>query len=204
MLLKDYTKKLPENIYIFGSGASIDLYDKKYWDDKFTIGVNKGYQLDDHLNALVLSHNTYIQDVEQNYPHLDLFVSRYNSTHKNFGKNKFDVNKTYVYDHHDNTGFDILPKLDLIVRPQENKVITCGDTVCRAIGVFVYLGAKNIWLVGCDGGNNADNKINRKGYYNKNANLNATIGHAVRSMKSKLFLQDKLLSFGIHINFLNP
>ena len=89
-------------------------------------------------------------------------------------------------------------------RPKENKVITCGDTVCRAIGVFVYLGAKNIWLVGCDGVNNADNKVNRKDYYNKNADYNSTIGHAARSMKSKLYLKDKLLKYGVNIKFLSP
>ena len=204
MLLKDYTKELPREIYILGSGSSIDLYKEKYWDNKFTIGVNKSYQFDDHLDALVLSHGTYIEDVEQNYPYLDLFVSRYDSTHKKYGLNKFNENKTYVYDHYENTGFDIIPKIGLMDKPEVNKVITCGDTVCRAIGVFVHLGAKNIWLVGCDGVNNAENKINRKNYYNKNASYNSTIGHAMRSMKSKLFLKDNLLKYGIDIKFLKP
>tara|TARA_R110002020_G_scaffold195451_2_gene396444 strand:- start:7032 stop:7646 length:615 start_codon:yes stop_codon:yes gene_type:complete len=204
MLLKDYTKQLPNEVYIFGSGSSLDLYAEDYWDGKFTVGINKSYQFDKHLDAVVLSHGTYIEDVEQNYSHLDLFVSRYDSTHVRYGLNKFNDTTTYVYDHYKNTGFDIIPKIGLMDKPEDNKVITCGDTVCRAIGVFVHLGAKNIWLVGCDGVGNSENKINRKDYYPKNASINATVGHAARSMQSKLYLRDNLKKYGVNIKFLKP
>lgn len=204
MILSDYNRKLPKVVYIFGSGASIDDYPKNHWDRKFTVGVNMAYKFDKHLDAIVVSHGTHIEDIQKNHSHLDLFVSRYDSTMESKGLNKVDESSAYIYDSKGNTGHDIIPDLSLMDESIDNVVITCGDTVCRAIGVFVYLGVKEIRLVGCDGGNGYNGNMNREGYYNKSVNPSVTVGHANRSMASKSHMIKGLKKYGINIKFKKP
>ena len=204
MILSDYKKKLPKVVYIFGSGASIDYYPKNYWNKKFTVGVNMSYKFDSHLDAIVVSHKTHIEDIQTNYSHLDLFVSRYDCTMKSKGLNKVDESSAYIYDSLGDTGHTIIPSMSLMDKPIKNTVITCGDTVCRAIGVFVYLGVKEIRLVGCDGGNGYKGDMNRKGYYNNSVSPSVTTGHANRSMISKNHMINGLKKHAINIKFKKP
>ena len=204
MILSDYKRKLPKVVYIFGSGASLDYYPKNHWDRKFTVGVNMAYQFDKHLDAIVISHGSHIKDIQSNYSHLDLFVSRYDSTIKSKGLNEVDKSSAYIYDSLGDTGHTVIPDISLMHKPIENTVITCGDTVCRAIGVFVYLGVKEIRLVGCDGGDGYNGMNNRNGYYTSSVNPSITVGHAMRSMIGKNHMIKELRQYGINIKFKKP
>jgi hypothetical protein len=203
MILSDYKKELPSVIYILGSGGSLDLYPENYWKDKFTVGVNKLFKFIDDLDALVFADwGLYIQEAIDTYD-ADIFISRYNCSLKRKGLNKFSGD-AYVYDHLPNTGISLLADMSLMDNPKDNHVITCGDSICRAIGLFVYLGVKEIRLAGCDGDNIINGNVNIKGYYDKSISTNATIGHAKRSMKSKAHMIEGLKKYGINIEYINP
>lgn len=199
--LSTYDKKFPEKVYILGSGASLDLLPKGFFDDKFTIGVNKVFAHYD-VDVMVVHHQAPYVQKAINMGVMDVFVSKWDRCI--VGSKKADyVGHYYVYDH-PNQGFfntDFTPIIShLLGGIEDDRIMIGGTTVINAIGLAVRFGAKEIVLCGCDG-KVIDGKVNFEGYYHKQ-DLPNQRGHAYRSIGITNEVMSKMAMLDINIKHL--
>lgn len=160
-----------KDIYVIGSGKSCDFIDPTFFDNKITIGINEVYTRF-KTTYLCRKELVYISQSVQNTNSI-VFCSSGECGGLN-GKNlklakriqkekRKNSDKIVIFDHrrnHAKAGINIkrdLPELN------ENKILVSYSTSCSAIHLALYMGAKNIILVGLDGGK-IDGEINYKGY----------------------------------------
>lgn len=159
-----------KDIYVIGSGKSCDFIDPTFFDNKITIGINEVYTRF-KTTYLCRKELVYISQSVQNTNSI-VFCSSgdcggLNGKNLNLAKrmqkekNK-NTDKIVIFDHKNNICKPINIERDL---PDlcENKILVSYSTSCSAIHLALYMGAKNIILVGLDGGK-IDDEINYKGY----------------------------------------
>lgn len=149
-----------KDIYILASGKSVDFIDNSFFENKIIIGVNQVYKKvkcqylvrkDPHLIDTVLKNNNIIHfisnggyggDNNKNALHLQKYIKNNNIVIFHHNKNTHDIP-------------EVLP---------ENKLVVSWSTITSAIHLGAYMGAKNILLVGHDGGQ-INGESNFKGYH---------------------------------------
>ena len=158
--LSDYKNIHPgEDIYIIASGKSLDFLDKSFFDNKITIGINQCYKYISPTYCIRKEHQ-FIDDVlKETSDSVIHFVSIGNcggnntSNVKNYMMNKRIVFFPHFYNHH--TLNDL---------PSEGNIVVSYSTITSGIHLAAYMGAKNIILVGHDGGS-INGEANFKGYH---------------------------------------
>ena len=162
--LEDYKNfHKDKDIYILASGKSVDFIDKSFFKNKIVIGVNQVYKKVE-CQYLLRKESQLIKEVLEKNPNTIHFISK-GSGGKDDSKNetyiKNNITKTnniVVYNHKHNTCKmpDILPS--------DNSLVVSHSTITTAIHLACYMGAKNILLVGHDGGM-INGECNFKGYH---------------------------------------
>ena len=157
------------DIYVVGSGKSIDFYPAGFLNDKITIGVNQisrvvgcTYYVRKELPPL-MSAEVLLSDIT-----LFLTMSKYgnHATHKNSnlilvsnhtGQN--ERTKIVLFDHNSNVHRvpDRLPD-------DPNALLVSHSTITTAIHLAAYMGAKNIFIAGHDLGS-INGQLNCAGYH---------------------------------------
>jgi len=147
-------RHLGQDIYIIGSGQSLQFYNKDFFNGKITIGVNLTFRFIDVQYVITHHHNRLNECLESKKP---VFTTLHDIGQYN--KPKTDNPNVITYKHNHNLqrhydlrtiGTDALP--------------VAGTIVFDAISLAHYMGAKNILLVGCDGVM-INKKTNIDGYY---------------------------------------
>lgn len=164
-----------KDIYIIGSGKSIDFIPNRFWDDRLAIGVNFTYQrvpckyslchhycvvqpmIDSGLTTVVTSEaETCVwQSTHPNWKHP--------IRHDDFGGTFYGdtaLRGDYYWYSHDNQGY-----VDISLKNFDKPgYLTAGGTiVTTAIHFAYFLGARSIILAGVDGGV-IDRGMNYDGY----------------------------------------
>ena len=197
-----------KDIYIVGSGASLNYIDKSFFNNKIVIGVNHVYKLCKVDYIIIHHHNVsnFILDNQLN-KRFKIVVARHESCILNSAKltENYGNKQTYIYDHLDQEyrNVNFTPIINLDINKPHNQLITGGTIIVDAIGLAYYLGASNIILVGVDGGT-INGCVNAIGYYNHAVNTKNQIYHSVVTNADIIKARDFLKLYGVNIYSLNP
>lgn len=141
-----------KDIYVIGSGKTLDFMDMSFFDNKITIGVNRVFKKI-KTTFLVRKENYMLIDDIKNNPHTIHVVSEGNYGQKNTmnvhtikAHNLTQFAKVYVFSHLQNV--ETIQELPA----DENKLVVSYSTITSAIHLAAYMGAKNIIIVGHDCG----------------------------------------------------
>jgi len=123
------------DIYIICSGKSLDYYPKDFFKDKWTMGIN-------HVAKRFPCNFVVAKEVPKRFGDEMLIVSKHM-----FGHSGGPLTKEgdYYFLHKDN-------QHDVIFIPDEGEIVVSWSTITSAMHVAAYLGFKNIFLCGNDGG----------------------------------------------------
>lgn len=151
-----------KDIYVIGSGKSVDYIDPSFFEEKITIGVNQVYKRF-NCTYLVRKEVKFITDSLKTGS--KVIVSEYDSGNLNSGFEKLNTNKIehsnlYYFEHEDNQHNFV----DTSVIGTDTIVVSFS-TITSAMHIAAYMGAYNIILVGCDHGT-LDGEMTFEGYYN--------------------------------------
>ena len=198
-----------EVMFILGSGASMEHYHECFFmmENAYSIGVNrivKWFPCD----YVITHHHEIIPEIQgYNEHYCNFFVSRYHRCEIKGEVPNHTGKDYYVYDHC-NQGFsdtDFSPLDDEDFQEgHPNHILTGGNTVINAIGLAVYMGAKNIVLVGCDGGS-INCQTNLNGYHpDTTGEKIQQHGHSVRSLALNMEVRHRLSKLGVSLVSLSP
>ena len=156
------------DIYVLASGKSVDFIPNSFFDNKIIIGVNQVYKKT-KCNYLVRKDIQLLKEALQQPQNKETihFISRglygkdnvYNQMHilSQF-RNKKNI---VLFSHNKNTR-----KVPDVLAPSNiDYLVVSHSTIVTAIHLAAYMGAKNILLIGHDGGM-INNCCNFKGYHN--------------------------------------
>ena len=144
---------LNKTIYILGAGASMNYLDASFFDDKITIGANRIWKFC-KLSYNLIKHKQFIEKAkENNHATTKIVVSKHDC-----GDIDHELNPTkgvdYVFSHKkgnfDNLEQNFIENLDSI--GIDDDIFSSASTITSCIHLAAYMGAKNIVLVGHDGG----------------------------------------------------
>lgn len=151
------------DIYVIGSGPSVNFIDPSFFDNKITIGINQIYKKI-KTTYLVRKEYALLQDILKNVKDSIHFISqgncggKGNSNYDFIKKNYKDNKNIVVYKHNINNSAVFPDKL-----PTDGLVVS-WSTITTGIHLAAYMGAKNIILLGHDCGT-IDNKCNTDSYH---------------------------------------
>lgn len=146
------------DVYVIGSGASMDYHDPEFFRGRLTIGINEVFR---HFPCLwtVAKELTAAQLAESAAAGAVPVVSRHPYGNLTYPPAAYDIDALwYTFDHETNRHTSI----DWSVL-NTNRLIVSYSTVTSAIHFAAHMGAKNIFLAGTDAGI-LDGKINFKRY----------------------------------------
>ena len=155
------------DIYVIGSGKSLDFIDPVFFENKITVGINQIYKKI-RTDYIVRKDGGFIDDTVKRMDDKQvLFVSkgkygRNNTANINHIQKKFPKNANIVvFDHETN-------KHSITDLPGANKLVVSHSTITTGIHLAAHMGAKNIILIGHDCGL-LDGESNFAGYHTANS-----------------------------------
>ena len=152
-----------EDVYVLASGKSVDFIPTSFFENKTIIGVNQVYKKNT-CKYLLRKECDLLNEAIKSAPKAVHFISRLrcgcqDANQQYIKKFKItDTSKIVIYNHNINTCK--MPK----TLPKEPSLVTSHSTITTAIHLAAYMGAKNIILVGHDGGL-INGECNFKGYH---------------------------------------
>lgn len=159
-------KHINEDIYVLGSGKSVDFIDESFFSNKIIIGINQVYKKV-KCNYLLRKENKLLKEVIEKNPNTIHFVSKGECGDNNV-KNLIDVNNNFannnniiVFNHSAHYKSNWGPERHII---KDNELLVSSSTITSAMHLAAYMGAKNIILVGHDAGL-INGECNFKGYH---------------------------------------
>lgn len=190
---------------VLGSGFSLNWLPIFHFQDTVLIGTNRiaKYIPCDYV---IVHHHESIAEIQANGGYGELFVSRWPLCVIN-GEYPHHTGADYVVYNHCDQGYhktDFSPLNPEFQEKHPNHILTGGNTVINAIGLAVYMGARNIILAGCDGGAINGNS-NIAGYHTDTPDNKALqTGHSLRSLALNMEIRDELHKHGIGLMSLSP
>lgn len=182
-----------QDIYVLGSGSSLNHVDISFFDDKVTIGVNEIHEYIP-TNYTVFHHH----DLKINkHTCGKLVIGRHNICDLSQSTANPDMN-AYVYEHANQSH---MSEVDLSVFDIPNHLACCSTTLATGIHLAYYMGAKNIIVCGADGGL-IDGKSHVEGYYKYLTPQNHT--HILISWQPMLQIVNEIRRRGVNVVGLNP
>jgi hypothetical protein len=167
-LLENYKNiHIKKDIYVVGSGPSLDFIDPNFFCDKIVIGVNQIYKKIrvDYLlrKEAELAKEIISTTVDKNIIH---FISEFDCGAKTLRSNLELLERDNFYSNHDNIVIfeHNNNETDLPDELPRNGIVVSYSTITSAIHLAAYMGASNIILVGHDCGT-IDNKCNATNYH---------------------------------------
>jgi len=212
--LKDYFKG--EDIYVIGSGKSCDYVDPSFFDNKIVIGVNLVYCRYNTL-FLIRKENKILKQVE-NIPNFK------NSIHIISEGDCGGINKTNLEYYEKNRSENVFlfkhkPNKLMGISPPDidnNELVVSFSTITSAMHLAGFLGAKNIILLGHDGGtldgeNNFESYINFINKYCEKSSIDkkeykSWYENWLKEIQDQSIWTKKMLKekYGANVHSLNP
>jgi len=153
-------KHINSDIYVVGSGASLNHIDKTFFDNKIVIGINRVVK-SVPCNYIVSKDARGFKELHDFMGNAEVVISKGESGQlQQPNKPNFDC---YIFDHVPFAGPNCLPNLSII---GSDNIVISYSTITSGIHLAAYMGAKNIILVGHDCGS-IDGELTVKNYYDK-------------------------------------
>lgn len=163
MIEKFFNIHKGEDIYVLGSGKSLDFINCDFFKNKISIAVNRiGIKI--KTNYIVTKDKKSLDDIiEKAKNDQIIFISR-----GNFGENN-DINKDYILNKYNKKNLIIFNHKKnehriFSIPDSEDQLVVSHSTITSAIHLAAIMGANNIILVGHDCGY-LNNEICCSGYY---------------------------------------
>lgn len=197
------------DIYVIGSGKSLDYIDNSFFENKITIGTNQTFKkflpvylvrkdfclLNDSLKINTthfISYGNYGLCNDKNKQHI---MSCHN-----------DSQNVVIFDHDKNNLNFITNEL-----PNDGKLFVSWSIITTGMHLAAYMGAKNIILVGHDCGS-IDNECNFTDYHTEDTykleHQNGKSGYIdwLKQIEEQTIILKKLLcnKYGCNVYSLNP
>ena len=141
-----------EDIYVLGSGPSMNHFNKAFFNNKIIIGVNR-------ICRYIKCDYTILKDVEglkeinDSSQHGKIVASEYLHANKHAkilnDKNKIDFFFRHQCNNTNSKAPNHSPDLSVITKDSD-KIVVSYSTITSAMHLAAYMGAKNIFLCGHD------------------------------------------------------
>lgn len=198
-----HNKHKGSDIWILGSGASLNHVIDSFFDNKIVIGINRMYK---HFkcNYIILHHFSQLKEALKSRAPVVASIKD-QCTHDGIQitdlihVNRY--NNLYIYNHY-SQGY---MRIDYSCFDDPEMLVIGGTTAINAISLACHLGAKNIMLCGIDGGT-LDDQVNINDYRDDNSKANQInqLGHSLRTRKLIKEYRDFLRIEDINLYSLNP
>lgn len=152
-------KHLGEDIYVAGSGPSLNFLNSDFFTNKIVIGANRVCK---YINcSYVVSKDLRgFKELKKHLKGATPIISRYESGGFHLGENNPDFD-CYIFDHPPFGPNGLNPRLEFV---GGDGIVISYSTITSAMHLAAYMGAKNIILVGHDCGT-IDGELTVKDYY---------------------------------------
>jgi hypothetical protein len=192
-----------QDVYLLGSGASLNYIDPSFFDGKNTVCVNRVAEI--YLptaSVTVTKYHSTAKEFAEKFSEMKVVCSLGNQGSPNYGALPDGYKNLYSFMHNPNRdgSTDIRGQF-----PKENGwLLVSWSTITSAMHFCAYAGAKNIIIVGLDSGS-IDDKQWVDGYWNeenqtdKRKELNLKFEQ--QSIIAKEVIRDV---YGCNIHSLNP
>jgi len=192
MKINELYGKHKEDVYIIGSGPTMDYFDKKFFEDRITITLNNMYKYFP-CNYMITHHHEIVQKAINSG--LPVITSEYCTCNTVNPRHNF-TGEYYVYTH-TNQGYTEVDLSQFGV-----KIGSAGTPAVAALQIAYLMGATNIILCGCDGGS-LDGLNNYSAYREP-----SQVGHPGRVQKAIEKTANRIRQEGVGvysiIPFVNP
>ena len=189
------------DIYVIGSGPSLDFIDQSFYHNKIVICVNHTINHIDRASPLYIIAKEPGQEMQDNAKskNANIIMCKRHS-----GLPKSPLNKIF---HPDRT-FIFLPKQGALKNIRPNELERSSSTLVSGIHLAAHMGAKNVILIGHDCGT-LDGRIHVVGYNKKTA---VTKGNAYMKWMRHAKVEKKTMNakeliktvYGANLYSLNP
>ena len=138
-----------EDVYVLGSGSTMNHLAQDFFDNKITIGVNRICRFF-RCNYTIAKDHLGLGEILDSGEHGKVVLSKHR-----YGNNAELINTTdidhYIFDHpcNNHTPNPYCPDLSVITKDSD-KIVVSNSTITSAIHLAAYMGAKNIVLCGHD------------------------------------------------------
>ena len=154
-----------EDIWVLGSGSSLNFIKKSFFENKITIGINRSV-CHFHCDYVVAKDKRGFKEIESNSvnPQIQRIYSKFNCGSMESFRNDEPANKKVIYFEHPQNRKN--PAIDYIGKNHisgEEFIIVSLSTITTGIHIAAYMGAKNIMICGHDCGT-LNKQISIKGY----------------------------------------
>ena len=153
-----------EDIWVLGSGPSLNYINKNFFENKITIGVNRICKFFD-CNYIVSKDSRGFENI-LNYKSAKskIIISKYNCGNPGSVLNKINI-EHFIFSH--TSKKDNKPNIS-IIKKNSNEIVVSHSTITSAIHIAAFMGASNIMICGHDCGTiDGYSQINN---YNKDFN----------------------------------
>jgi len=146
-----------EDVFILGSGSSMDYFPKGFFEGRTLVSVNLMWKFFD-LDYLICTHRVHYEPIKAG---VKCIVSENDLACDSKTSNVYDVPEEYwMFKEGHYTDFEY----NLSRIPHEDQFVIGGSTILCAMQIVAYMGAKTIVMCGCDTGI-LDGKTNFERYF---------------------------------------
>jgi len=204
--LKDLHKD--QDIWVLGSGSSLNYIDKSFFDNKITVTINEVIECYLPTSTyMVTKYHQVANQIASQYKNTKVIVS-----HKQYGNNnnktgmtetKFD--NLYIFYHNQNQANST--PIKKLIPMEDDHLIASWSSITSGIHLAAHMGAKNIILVGHDGGAiDGRNWVDGYSHNDKPENQQeSTAARNIEFQKATIELKEILKEvYGCNIHSLNP
>lgn len=195
-----------QDVYLLGSGASLNYIDPSFFDGKNVVCTNNVAQV--YLptaQVTVTKYHKVAEEIAEKFPEMKVVCSSGNQGGPGAGKLPEGYENLYEFMHNSNRdgGTDIRGVVTEIIK-DDGWLLVSWSTITSAMHFCAYTGAKNIIIVGLDSGSLDDKQWVDKYYTeeeqtDKRKELNLNFER--QSVATKEVLKDL---YGCNIHSLNP
>lgn len=197
-----------QDIYVLGSGSSLNYIDTSFFDGKITIAIN--YVVSVYLPTstyVVSKYHQYANEIAQKYPETKVIISykQYGNNNNKTGMDSSKYENIYIFYHNQNqAGSTPIKKL---LPMADDHLVASWSSITSGIHLAAHMGAKNIILAGHDGGA-IDGKswVDNYHHYTKSEDTQQKIADRnIDFQKGTIELKERLKEiYGCNIYSLNP
>ena len=204
--LKDLHKD--QDIWVLGSGSSLNYIDKSFFDNKITVAINEVIECYLPTSTyMVTKYHQIANKIASQYKNTKVIVS-----HKQYGNNnnktgmtetKFD--NLYIFYHNQNQANST--PIKKLIPMEDDHLIASWSSITSGIHLAAHMGAKNIILAGHDGGAiDGRNWVDGYSHNDKPENQQeSTAARNIEFQKATIELKEILKEvYGCNIHSLNP
>lgn len=196
--IRRFKKILNGDIWVIGSGASMDYVSPRFFDNKITVGINKVYKKF-KCNYVVVMHHKLIQNMLK--AGQTVIASEYDTCFYAQPRLEHAPHPNLFMFNHPGRGASGVPTFS---GWGKDNTLVCGvTTTILAISFAAYMGADNIILAGIDCGL-IDGHTNYQGYNAYNYNEKNVASYSRHFVEAVKVYRDFLKKKGINMYSLTP